>query len=70
MVRYKQMYKVILKRFLKGFLSAGIASVVLVINSGVVIQSVSDLKVFLYSLAVAFISGALLATEKAINYKQ
>lgn len=65
-----KMLKAILKRFAKGFISGGIASVVVVINSGVTIASVADLKVWAFSLGVAFITGGILAIEKAITWEK
>lgn len=69
MVRYKQMYKVVLKRFAKGFIAGGIATTIALLNSGVTIKSLEDLKALLVSLLIGFITGGLMAIEKAFTYR-
>lgn len=63
------MRNAIFRRFLKGFVSGGIASAVLILQSGVLITSFSDLKQLGGALAVAFVTGGLLAIEKALNWE-
>jgi len=63
------MIKSILKRFLKGFISGGIASAVLLLQAGVAIKSFADLKTLGFALGVAFVTGGLLAIEKGLNWK-
>lgn len=58
----------ILKRFIKGFISGGIASVVFALQAGFTITSVSDLKHYGGIVLVAFVTGGLLAIEKAITW--
>lgn len=62
------MFKSVVKRFFKGFVSGGIAGAMLVIESGIVIASVDDIKKLGFALLAGFITGALLALEKAFNW--
>lgn len=62
------MLKSVVKRFAKGFVAGGIASALAVIQAGVVISSVEDLKKLGIAVVVGFITGGLLALEKAINW--
>jgi hypothetical protein len=64
------MYKSIFKRFLKGFIASGVATSLLVLSSGVVINSLEDLKQFIVSLFVAFLTGGLMAVEKGLRWKE
>lgn len=64
------MYKSVFKRFLKGFLASGVASMVLILNSGVVIHSFEDLKQLVVVLFVAFFTGGLMAIEKTLTWKE
>jgi len=59
----------VIKRFVKGFISGGVASTVLMLQSGVVITSFDDLKKLGGALAIAFITGALLSIEKALSWE-
>ena len=61
--------KTILLRFIRNFLSAGIASAVVFIESGTVISSQAEFKTFVYGLMIAFISGIVGATDKYLRYK-
>jgi hypothetical protein len=63
------MTKAILLRFVRGFLAAGIASITAQLAIGVTVSSVEDLKKLGISLAVAFISGGLMAIDKLIRFK-
>lgn len=65
----KQMVSSVLKRFLKGFLAGGVSSVILILNTGVSISSISDLKQFAVSLGVAFFTGGLMALEKGLRWR-
>ncbi len=62
--------KSFLMRFVKGFIASGIASSLAVLNSGVVISSLEDLKYFGVALIVSFITGGLLATEKMLTWEK
>lgn len=64
------MYKSVFKRFLKGFVASGIASVVLILSSGVTINSLEDLKQLIVVLFVAFFTGGLMAIEKTLRWKE
>jgi hypothetical protein len=59
---------VILKRFLKGFMAGGLASVAAQLASSIVISNLSDLRKLGASLAIAFLTGGILAIEKLVNW--
>ena len=63
----KEQFFIIAKRFIRGFLAAGIASVTASLAAGVTVTSLEDLKKLGLSLAVAFISGGLLSADKLIR---
>lgn len=63
------MYKSVLKRFLKGFLAGGLSSVVVILNADVTISSIADLKQFAISLLLAFMTGGMLAIDKALRWR-
>lgn len=64
------MIKSIIKRFIKGFLSGGIASMVVVLESAQNINTFGDIKTLAVASTIAFISGGLLAIEKWISWKK
>lgn len=57
-----------IRRFLKGFVAGGVASVVLIVGAGFQFHNLADLKTWLTSLAFAFVTGGLLAVEKMYNF--
>jgi hypothetical protein len=59
---------VLLKRFIRGFVAGGLASVAAQLATNIVISNIADLKKLGISLAVAFISGGILAIEKALRW--
>lgn len=59
---------VIFKRFLRGFLAGGLAAVAAQLATSVTLHNIDDLKKLGASLAVAFITGGLLAIEKALRW--
>ena len=61
-------FAVLFKRFLRGFAAGGIAAVASQLATTVTLHSIDDLKKLGASLAIAFITGGLLATEKAIRW--
>ena len=61
-------YKAICKRFLKGFIAGGAASAIIVLNAGVTIRTLEDLKTFGISLGIAFLTGGLMAIEKGLTW--
>lgn len=61
----KQFIIIILKRFAKAFLAGGCASLTVQLAMTPSIVDFNSLKPWLLSLAVAFISGGLMAIEKA-----
>lgn len=64
------MYKTIFKRFLKGFIAGGLASVSVSLNAGFTITSLEDIKQFSFALVVAFLTGGILSIEKALNWRE
>lgn len=55
-------------RFGKAFLAGGVASLVLALSNAPQFNTLSDVKVWGAGLAIAFMSGGLLALEKAFNW--
>lgn len=60
--------KAFFKRFLKGFVAGGIASMIPLLSTLSPEATLKDPKILLYNLIVAFLTGGLLAVEKMINY--
>lgn len=56
----------VLLRFVKGFVSGGLGSVAVLLSAGI---PATDLKKLGLALITAFISGGLLALEKAYNWQ-
>lgn len=63
------MVKTVLKRFLKGFAAGGVSSMLVVLNSPIGIAGLADFKMLASALLVAFLTGGLLAIEKAVTWK-
>ncbi len=61
---------VLFKRFARGFVAGGLGAVGLMLATGVTVSNLEDLKKFSLSLIAGFISGGLLATEKAYRWKE
>lgn len=59
------MVNVILKRFAKAFVSGGVASLLIVLAQAP--SSLEQLKPWLLALGVAFLTGGLMAIEKALQ---
>jgi hypothetical protein len=55
-------------RFFKGFLAGGLGAVATALASGVVVHSTTDLQKLGLTLAVAFITGGVLAVEKLLSW--
>lgn len=64
------MIKSAINRFVKGFLAGGIAQVVLIINAGITINSIVDIKVIVTAIFIGFLTGGLLAVQKMISWKE
>lgn len=62
------MTKSLIKRFFKGFVAGGVSSAALILHAGVAVHSFGDLKQLGGALFIAFVTGGLLAIEKAINW--
>ncbi len=62
--------KAILARFARSFVTGGIASALLLLNSGTVISSLAEFKTFVYVLGIAFISGGLSAVDKLLRWEE
>ena len=59
---------VLFKRFMRGFMAGGLASVAAQLTTTVTLNSLSDLKKLGISLVIAFLSGGILALEKAMRW--
>lgn len=57
-------------RFLKGFVAGGIAQVILIINAGLTISSIADVKAVFTAVVVGFLTGGLLAMQKMLAWKK
>jgi len=57
-------------RFLKGFAAGGIAQVILIINAGLTISNIADMKAVLTAVVVGFLTGGLLAMQKMLAWKK
>lgn len=62
--------KIILMRFIRGFISGGIASLLALFSTGTVISSMAEFKDFVYALAIAFLTGGLMAIDKLIRWEE
>lgn len=63
------MFNSIVKRFLKGFVAGGIASALMIVKSTSVLSTWHDMQMFAFALIVGFITGGLLAVEKALSWE-
>jgi Na+-transporting NADH:ubiquinone oxidoreductase subunit NqrE len=63
------MFKVILKRFSRAFISGGLASMAAMLATGVQVKDLTEINHLLFTLGIAFISGGLLALDKAVRYE-
>lgn len=61
--------KTILKRFGRVFLSGGLAALLVALSANPSLNTLGDLKVWLTTLAIAFISGGFAALEKASRWQ-
>jgi hypothetical protein len=61
--------KAVLKRFLKGFVAGGLAQAILIINGGLTVHSIEDLKSIGFTLLSGFLVGGLLALEKMLSWQ-
>ncbi len=59
-----------LRRFAKGFLAGGLAQVALIINAGVTIRNLADIKAVLAVLVAGFITGGILAVQKMLSWEE
>lgn len=64
------MINVIFKRAVRGFLAGFIAGMTTQLALGTTISTIEDLKKFSISLAVAGMTGGLMALDKLIRYKE
>lgn len=55
-------------RFVKAFLAGGASSVVLALAQAPSLNTLADLKTWLLALGMAFLTGGVLAVEKAVNW--
>lgn len=61
-------FQAIAVRFLKGFVAGGIASMVGLLQGGVTVTSLVDLRNLGAALLVAFVTGGLLAVQKWVSW--
>ena len=61
-------YQAIFQRFLKGFVSSMVATILAALAGVTTFNNTSELKTFLISLGIPIATGALLSLEKAINW--
>ncbi len=59
-----------LKRFAKGFLAGGLAQVALIINAGLTINNLADIKAVLAVLVAGFITGGILGMQKLLSWEE
>lgn len=64
-----QEIKAIAIRFLRAFAAGGVASVLAIFSLGVQIKSWEDLSQLFIAVAIAFMTGGLMAIDKLIRYK-
>lgn len=60
-------WKMVLKRFGKAFIGGGVAALLLALAQTPSLSTLADLKVWASSLAIAFLTGGLMAIEKALQ---
>ncbi len=58
----------VFNRFLKGFISSSISTILAALIGVTAFNNTNELKTFLLALIVPLVTGALLALEKAINW--
>ncbi len=66
----QQFVLIIIRRFAKAFIAGGVASILVQLAQVPNFATLSELKPWLISLAVAFVSGGLMALEKASQGNQ
>lgn len=64
------MMKSSITRFLKGFVAGGIAQVIVIVNAGLSISSIADVKAVFTAVIVGFLTGGLLAMQKMLTWKE
>ncbi len=60
--------KSVFNRFLKAFIAGGVASISALLSSGVTFSTVEELRALVFSFAVAFVTGGVMALEKYLNW--
>lgn len=61
--------KAVLNRFLKAFTAGGIASVSTLLSNGVTFSTIEEIRALVFSFAVAFLTGGIMALEKHLNWQ-
>lgn len=65
------MTKAIVLRFLRGFVAGGVANLAAILTaSHFTVSSLADLQALSYVLAIAFITGAIMALDKMLRYEE
>lgn len=65
-----QKTKSVLIRFLKGFIAGGISTTGVLLQAGITVTNVHDIKTVGFTLATSFLTGGLLAIEKMLNWQK
>lgn len=59
-----------LRRFLKGFIAGGLASVMVFLATGTPVQDFADIQNLRFPLAMAFLTGGLQSIQKMLSWKE
>lgn len=68
-MKTKDMMKMLGMRFARAFVSGGLATMVLELSNKPDLGTITDTKVWAVSLIIGFLTGGLMAIEKAIRTK-
>ncbi len=63
------MNKTILKRFLRGFIAGGVAQITVMLQTGVTVHDLADLKNLGTVVLTAFFVGGFLGLDKLLRYE-
>jgi len=62
-------FKAVFMRFARAFVAGGLASIAAMLALGAQVKSWEDLGQFVVALAIAFMTGGLMALDKLLRYK-
>jgi len=64
------MTKIILLRFLRGFIAGGVANLAAILAASQFnVSSLADLQALSYAIGIAFVTGGLMALDKMLRYE-